>query len=87
MYVIVTYDVAVERQDKVRKILRRYLNWVQNSVFEGEITESKLEECKFEIKNAIDRNHDSVYFYILPWKDLVRKEIIGEGGELDSTLI
>jgi len=87
MYVIVTYDVAVERQDRVRKILRRYFNWVQNSVFEGEITESKLEECKFEIKNAIDKSYDSVYFYIFPRKDIVKKEILGEGEGFDSTLI
>ncbi|MFB6306786.1 MAG: CRISPR-associated endonuclease Cas2, partial [Flavobacteriales bacterium] len=26
------------------KLCRQYLNWIQNSVFEGEITEVKLKE-------------------------------------------
>ncbi|OYT61981.1 CRISPR-associated endonuclease Cas2, partial [Thermoplasmatales archaeon ex4484_30] len=26
--------------------MRRYLNWIQNSVFEGELTESQLMEVK-----------------------------------------
>ncbi len=31
-YCIITYDVGEERVNRVRKILKRYLNWVQNSV-------------------------------------------------------
>ena len=43
MYIILVYDIAsVNRGDKrVGKMLkhcRKYLNWIQNSVFEGEIT-------------------------------------------------
>ena len=76
MYVIVTYDVDVERVDKVRKILRKYLNWVQNSVFEGEISLSSLAKCKLELKQVI-RKGDSVYFYQIKMAGALDKEIIG----------
>ena len=39
LYVIIVYDVGVERVNKVRIYLKQYLNWVQNSVLEGELTE------------------------------------------------
>ena len=35
MYVIMVYDVSVQRVAKVLHIGRRYLTWVQNSVMEG----------------------------------------------------
>ncbi|MDK2781745.1 MAG: CRISPR-associated protein Cas2 [Archaeoglobi archaeon] len=35
LYVIIAYDVNVQRVNRVKKFLRMYLNWVQNSVFEG----------------------------------------------------
>ena len=46
MYLIVVYDVGEERVGKVCKFMRRYLPRVQNSVFEGELPESKLEAMK-----------------------------------------
>ena len=46
MYVLIVYDISVERVTKVRKCLKRYLNWRQNSVFEGELTEAQIETVK-----------------------------------------
>ena len=46
MYVLIVYDVSVERVSKVHKLLKRYLNWRQNSVFEGEVTNSQIEAVK-----------------------------------------
>jgi CRISPR-associated protein Cas2 len=42
MYVIMVYDVAVERVSQVLTVARKYLHWVQNSVLEGEISEANL---------------------------------------------
>lgn len=40
MFVIITYDIAdMKRLNKTIKLLRKYLGWTQNSVFEGNITE------------------------------------------------
>lgn len=55
MYAIIVYDVGVERIDAVRHILKKYLTWIQNSAFEGEITTGKLEEVRILIANVIDK--------------------------------
>ncbi|MCV5714652.1 CRISPR-associated endonuclease Cas2, partial [Escherichia coli] len=77
MYVIVVYDVEQERVGKVCQLLRRYLRWVQNSAFEGELTESQLERLKEDLKAIIDSEKDSAYFYLLRDAKWMRKEIIG----------
>lgn len=46
MYVVIVYDVGVDRVNKVRTFLRQYMNWVQNSVFEGELTKAELLKVK-----------------------------------------
>lgn len=74
---IVTYDVKEERVNKVRKVLKRYFNWVQNSVFEGEITEGRLEKCKIELSFVIDENEDSIYFYVIDNKKDILKSVMG----------
>ena len=49
MYVIVVYDVGEKRVGKMLKLCRQYLCWIQNSVFEGELSEAKLWELKLKI--------------------------------------
>jgi len=76
MRIIVVYDVEEKRVQKVLKFLRRYLNWVQNSVFEGEITYTELKEIKQGLKKIIKTDTDSVVFYKL--KDSpFEKEVLG----------
>ena len=70
-----------KRVNRVRKILKRYLNWVQNSVFEGEIGEGKLEKCLYELKRVIKEDADSIYIYRLEMRDNCRKLIIGQEKE------
>jgi len=60
MYVILVYDIEEKRVGKVCKHLRRYLPHVQNSVFEGEITEAKFEELKSGLRKIMDESADSV---------------------------
>ena len=63
MYVIIVYDIEVERINKVRIFLKQYLNWVQNSVFEGELTKVELESIEINLKKLIDPKVDSVRIY------------------------
>lgn len=78
MYLVLTYDVEEERVTKVLKICRKYLNWVQNSVLEGEITVAKLEKLRYELDKTIEKSRDSVRFYILKDRSLVDIEILGQ---------
>jgi len=83
MFVIMVYDVNVKRVAKALKISRKYLHWVQNSVFEGEITQAKFVKLKNELKDLINKEEDSVIFYILRSTSYTKREIIGleKGGE------
>lgn len=78
MYLIIVYDVEQSRVAKVCQYLRRWLHWVQNSAFEGELTESQLERIKAELRDMIDPEYDSVYIYRLPDRKVVQKEVIGQ---------
>jgi CRISPR-associated protein Cas2 len=75
MYVVVVYDVSVERVNKVKKFLRQHLHWVQNSVFEGEVTRAEFGRIKEGIKELIDEDEDSVVIYKL--RSGPKREIIG----------
>jgi CRISPR-associated protein Cas2 len=71
------YDINVKRLGKVFKVAKRYLHWVQNSVFEGELTFAQLRELKECINNIIDTNEDSVVFYVLQNNYYLNKEFLG----------
>ncbi len=77
MYVIMAYDVSVNRVDKVLKIARKYLRWVQNSLLEGELTVAQFERLKLELKSVINENEDSIAFYILESKKLLKRQTMG----------
>ncbi len=82
MRVILVYDINEKRVQKVLKICRRYLHWVQNSVFEGEITEAKLERLKMELKRIINEEEDSIIIYKFQTSWYTDRELIGtkKGG-------
>lgn len=86
-YLIVTYDIGEERVNKVRKILKKYFMWVQNSVFEGEITEGRLAKCKLELAKVINEEEDSIYFYSLENRFNYRKTVMGVEKELTGNVL
>lgn len=77
MYVIIVYDVEEKRVANVCKFLRQYLHWVQNSVFEGELTEGKFKEVQIGLKKRIKADKDSILFYKLRTGNEFDKEILG----------
>ena len=77
MYLLVVYDIKEDRVSKVSKFLRQYLYWVQNSVFEGEVTEAKLEKIKLGLKKIIDINYDSILFYSVSDEKWINKQTLG----------
>lgn len=83
MFVILVYDVGEKRVTKALKRCRKYLTWVQNSVFEGEISEMNLAKLKMELDRIIVDNEDSVIFYTLRTTRYSQREIMGlrKGGQ------
>jgi len=87
MYVLLVYDVEEKRVAKALKLCRQYLNWIQNSVFEGELTEGKLKELKIKLKKVLDIETDSVLIFTMREKKAFKKEVIGqEKNPLDTFL-
>lgn len=87
MFVIITYDIKIERINRIRKLLKMYLTWTQNSVFEGEITESKLQECLSIINANIDKKKDSIYVYRVKNSKNIKKDVIGEEKNFDELFL
>jgi len=63
MYVVIVYDIGVERVNKVRTLLKEFLMWRQNSVFEGELTNSEYEKIKIGLKEIMDPKEDNIIIY------------------------
>lgn len=77
MYVVVVYDVGEKRVQKVLKFLRKYLTWIQNSVFEGNVTDAELFKIKNGLRDLTDSQEDSIIFFIARSDKWVKKEIMG----------
>ena len=87
MYVILVYDVGEARVGKMLKLCRRYLNWIQNSVFEGEITPVKLKELKHEASKIMKTDEDSLIIFKSREERWLEKEILGvEKNPIDTFL-
>ncbi|HOS16584.1 MAG TPA: CRISPR-associated endonuclease Cas2 [Bacteroidales bacterium] len=78
MYVILVYDCGEKRVGKMLKLCRKYLKWIQNSVFEGDITEVKLEELKIKAKKIMKEEEDSLIVFMSRNERWLEKEIIGK---------
>ncbi|MEZ0606861.1 CRISPR-associated endonuclease Cas2 [Fibrella sp. WM1] len=63
-YIIAVYDVGQKRVSKMLKLFRRYLTWVQNSVFEGDLTGAQLKQLQLEAEALMDES-DGLVFYTL----------------------
>lgn len=88
MYSILVYDIGQEnggkkRLPKVFKVCKKYLNHVQNSVFEGELSESQKMALLAELKPFIDKRQDSVLFFYTKNERWLNKEFWGQ--DMDQT--
>ena len=87
MYVIIVYDVKVERVNKVKSFLRQHLFWIQNSVFEGELTNSEFKKVSDGLMEIIDKECDSVIIYKLMMEELLTREVlVVEKSPIDEIL-
>ncbi|HEX2846007.1 MAG: CRISPR-associated endonuclease Cas2 [Chitinophagaceae bacterium] len=87
MYVILVYDIGEKRVGKMLKLCRQYLNWIQNSVFEGEITEVKLKELLGLASRIMNADEDSVIVFKSRNEKWLEKQIVGkEKNEIDNFL-
>ena len=87
MYVILVYDMGEKRVSKMLKHCRKYLNWIQNSVFEGEITDVKFKEMILGAKQIMDEETDSLIMFKSRNQKWLDKQVVGkERMEIDNFL-
>lgn len=82
MYIILVYDISSanggeKRLGKMLKHCRKYLNWIQNSVFEGEISDVKLKEMLYLARNIMNEETDSIIVFKSRDERWLDKEVIG----------
>lgn len=86
MYLILVYDMNEERVTKAMKICRQYLNHIQNSVFEGEITSAKYKELTSKLNKVLKKDEDSIIIYEL-WEKNFKRRILGiEKREINNII-
>ncbi len=71
------YDVNVDRVTKVLKTGRKYLNHIQNSVLEGELSTAQYKSLKHEVNEIINDEQDCVRFYLLRTTHYMKVEELG----------
>ena len=87
MYVILVYDIEQKRVGKMLKLCRKYLNWIQNSVFEGELTDVKLKELLHKAGEMMNMEKDSIILFKSRQEKWLEKIVVGkEKNELDNLL-
>ena len=83
VFVIVVYDVSPKRDALVLKVCRQYLTWVQNSVFEGDVTETQMRIFWQRLGDTINKQEDSVVAYTFDSMRYSARQSMGvkKGGE------
>ena len=82
MYVVVVYDISLDEKGsynwrKIFQICKRYLHHIQNSVFEGELSEVDIERLKYEISDYVRDNLDSFIIFKSRSERWMEKEMLG----------
>lgn len=87
MYLIIVYDIKVERVNKVKSFLRMYLYWIQNSVFEGDVTKSEYQIITEGLNKIIVEDEDSIIIYSFWTDDAFNRKVMGiEKAPIDEIL-
>ena len=80
MYVVVCYDVVADRRRaRLLKRLKDFLEHVQKSVFEGEISDARLVALRKAVAEVIDPREDTVRIYHLCGRCTPATEVVGLG--------
>lgn len=87
MYIMLVYDVEEKRVGKMLKLMRKHLHWIQNSVFEGEVTDAQLFKLRNDVLKIIDPEVDSVIIFKSRDRRWLEKSVIGkEKQDTDNML-
>ncbi len=78
MFIVVFYDVPSRRTEIYRKLLARYLSWMQNSVFSGDLTETHYKKMRYDIWQVLEKD-DKLAFITTPNRHNMSVEVLEKG--------
>ena len=84
---IIAYDISSERLTKVHHIMKQYLNWIQNSAFEGNLSAGQLEELKLKVHEVIDPAADCIVVFTMENPKWLERNIWGREKGLTESII
>lgn len=77
IFLILVYDFNEKRVAKALKKCRKYLTWVQNSVFEGEISQANYKKLIKELTTIMNKEEDSLIIYNFETMNYFKRESFG----------
>ena len=92
MYLVLVYDITMDERGKkvlpkVFKTCKKYLFHIQNSVFEGELSEVQIMQLKGELSKYIRQNQDSLIIFKSRDKKWMNKEFWGKTDDTTSMFL
>lgn len=92
MYVILVYDIKTDDGgqkilNKTFKTCKKYLYHIQNSVFEGELSESQIIKLQYELNGIIREEKDSIILFKSRNERWLKKEMWGVKDNKTSNFI
>ncbi len=92
MYVILVYDIKTDGDgqrilNRTFKICKKYLSHIQNSVFEGELSESQVIKLKYELDDIIRKDKDSIILFKSRSERWLVKDMLGKKEDKTSNFI
>lgn len=90
IHIILVYDITLIENGttiwrKTFKTCCRYLTHIQNSVFEGDLSESQIMSLKIDLKKIVRKDLDSVILFSVNNPKWIEKEFIGKIDEKTSS--
>lgn len=92
MYVILVYDIKTDYDgqrvlNRTFKTCKKYLSHIQNSVFEGELSESQIIRLKYELDAIIRKDMDSIILFKSRNEKWLIKDMWGKQEDKTSNFI
>jgi len=86
-YYVAVYDVHARRVARVMNVFRRYLHHVQNSVFEGALTDAQRRRLEADVQRLIDPSYDTVILYRWADEHFMEKTVMGNATRSPTRFI
>ncbi len=98
MYLILIYDISISSDEKLKnadaksmrkvfKICKKYLTHIQDSVFEGELSDPQLLKLKSELKKVLRFEKDSCIIFSARNNIWMKKEFLTKENDLTSNFL